>query len=143
MSNDSIQFKIVKSLPTEDVVDLYKEGGWWEEGKASREIIPSIIQGSFCFIVAFDGEHPIGMGRVISDGVSDGYIQDVIVKEKYRRLGIGGELIKRLTKFCVEHQLEWIALVAEPNTSSFYEKHGFQLMKDHHLMIFKGDGRNE
>ena len=51
------------------------------------------MQGSLAFVIALDTQtnHLIGMGRVISDGTSDGYLQDVIVLPEFRKLGIGTE----------------------------------------------------
>jgi ribosomal protein S18 acetylase RimI-like enzyme len=66
------------------------------------------------------------MGRVISDGASDGYIQDVVVLPEFRGRGIGREIIRRLTDRCVAAGLTWIGLVAEPGTQKFYETLGFQ-----------------
>ena len=120
-----IHYEIVKELRVEDVVDLYAAGGWWEETPHNREIIPGMIKGSFCFIVAWDEALPVGMGRVISDGYSDGYIQDLVVKPEYRGQGIGKELVRRLTSYCQEKGLDWIGLVAERNTQGFYADIGF------------------
>lgn len=124
-------------MPTEDVINLYQEGGWWQESELSRAAIPAMIEGSFCFMAVFDGEKLIGMGRVISDGASDGYIQDVVIKKEYRGSGVGGELVRLLTKFCVEKKLDWIGLVAEPNTCQFYEKYGYRVKKGYQLMVLQ------
>jgi ribosomal protein S18 acetylase RimI-like enzyme len=78
----------------------------------------------------------VGMARVISDGVSDAYIQDVVVLKEYRRLGIGRELIRRLTEFCLMHQIEWIGLVSEPGTRKFYEDLGFRELEGYRPMLF-------
>ncbi len=55
--------------------------------------LPRLIRGSFLFAVAVDRKtgHAVGMGRVISDGVSDGYIQDLVVLPEYRKTGIGAQ----------------------------------------------------
>jgi len=134
--SDSIQFEIVKTFPVEEIVNLYKAAEWWKENAHSREIIPPMIQGSFCFMVATCNGNTLGMGRVISDGFSDGYIQDIVVHTKYRSYGIGKELVRRLTHFCIQKKLESIYLIAEPNMSHFYEKFGFKVLKDFQPMIF-------
>jgi N-acetylglutamate synthase-like GNAT family acetyltransferase len=133
---NSIQFEIVKTFPVEEIVNLYKAAEWWEENAHSREIIPPMIQGSFCFMIATCEGNTLGMGRVISDGFSDGYILDIVVHAKYRSCGIGKELVHRLTHFCIEKKLETIYLIAKPGTSYFYEKLGFKVLKDFQPMIF-------
>jgi len=132
-----IEYEVIESAPTEAIVDLYKAGGWWEESAEWRESIPKMIRGSFCFMVARarDGQL-VGMGRAISDGVSDAYIQDVVVKPELRGQGIGAELIRRLTEFCAERKIGWIGLVAEPGTTPFYEKLGYGPLKDYQPMLY-------
>jgi ribosomal protein S18 acetylase RimI-like enzyme len=76
------------------------------------------------------------MGRVISDGASDAYIQDVVVLPAFRRQGVGTELIHRLTRYCVECRIQWIGLVAEPGTQAFYEKLGYLELVDYRAMLY-------
>ena len=68
------------------------------------------------------------MGRIISDGFSDAYIQDVVVLPKYQKKGIGGKLIKFLIEYCLSKGILWIGLIAEPNQDKFYSNLGFKTM---------------
>ena len=139
-----IEYERVSSAPTEAIVDLYRAGGWWHESPRTRGIIADMIRGSFCFMLArtFEGRI-VGMARVISDGVSDAYIQDVVVLPGYRRLGIGRELIRRLTDFCLEREIEWIGLVSEPGTQKFYQNLGFRELEGYRAMIYSKDAGTE
>jgi GNAT superfamily N-acetyltransferase len=122
-----ITYEVVDSAPTEAIVELYKAGGWWREEPSWRAAIPEMIRGSFCFLLAREpGGGIVGMGRVLSDGVSDAYVQDVVVLEAHRRRGIGREIVRRLTERCLEAGIGWIGLVAEPGTPAFYEALGFR-----------------
>jgi len=135
-SND-IKYKLVKSLPVADVVALYKAAKWWEETAHNRKIIPKMIKNSLAFAIAKDGPRTVGMGRIVSDGVSDGYIQDVTVLPAYRGRGIGGEIIRFLVKAGEKHKLDWLGLVAEPGTYPFYRQLGFTDKKGFQLMLYK------
>ena len=131
-----IAYEIVNSAPTEAVVGLYRAGKWWREDPTQRAVIPEMIRGSFCFLVAREPDGRIvGMGRVISDGVSDAYIQDVVVVEAYRGRGIGREIVRRLTERCREARIGWIGLVAEPGTKAFYEPLGFRALAGYEPML--------
>ena len=133
----NVTYEAVKTAPVEDVVALYKSAGWWQESPEARKIIPGMILGSFCFmVVRTDEGRTIGMGRVISDGCSDAYIQDVVVLKEYRGSGIGRELILRLTKVCEEQKIGWIGLVAEPGTQEFYEKLGYGPLERYQPMLY-------
>jgi GNAT superfamily N-acetyltransferase len=79
------------------------------------------------------------MGRVISDGVSDGYIQDLVVMPEYRGTGIGAQIVSKLVKKCLEMGVSWIGLIAEPGTEKFYMSLGFSPMDRHIPLLFHGD----
>ncbi len=123
----SISYEIVEAAPVEEIVELYRAGGWWREDSNWRAIIPKMIAGSFCFMVARSTTGQIvAMGRAISDGVSDAYIQDVVVLRSYRKRGLGAELVRRLAEHCRGAGISWIGLVAEPGTELFYERLSFK-----------------
>ena len=133
----NIEYEVVKSAPIEEIVALYASAGWWQESPEAREVIPAMIQGSFCFMVARSLEgNIVGMARVISDGHSDAYIQDVAVLENYRGQGIGRELVRRMARFCVNRKIGWIGLVAEPGTQGLYENLGFRPLAGYQPMLF-------
>src|SRR5512145_98340 len=118
---ESVSYEAVTSAPVEEVVELYKSAGWWQETPEARAVIAPMIRGSLCFMVARSIEGRIvGMARVISDGYSDAYIQDVVVQPNYRGRGVGRELVRRLTQFCLARKIAWIGLVAEPGTQGLY-----------------------
>ena len=130
--------KIVNEWNVKDIVNLYKAGGWWKESY-EKSGIPALIYGSFAFAVAVDKKNneTIGMARVLSDGTSDAYIQDVVVLPKYRKKGIGKKLILKLIEFCNKKGIYWIALISEPDQEQFYEKLGFKHMKHYTPMKFE------
>ena len=128
-------FEIVTEAPVEAIVELYRAGGWWKESAAAREVIPAMIRGSYCFMVARSGGRIVGMGRAISDGVSDAYIQDVVVLHEHRGQGIGRELVKRLTQHCLDRKIAWIRPIAEPGTKGFYEGLGFRPLEGYQPLL--------
>jgi len=118
---------IVRSHPTEEIVELYREGNWWKEGHDPAGV-PGLIEGSFRFAVAVPegGGKAAGMGRAISDGVSDAYIQDVVVRKELRKLGIGRAIVELLLAELEEAGIGWIGLIAEEGSYDFYRELGFQ-----------------
>ncbi len=132
MKKSEIEIRFVKSWSEDDIVRLYKVGGWWKDSY-DKSGIKQLIKGSFCFAVVIDKKtkKTIGMGRVLSDGVSDGYIQDLVILPEYRKKGIGKKLTKSLIDYCKSKGIKWIALVSEPNQENFYKKIGFKEMKNY------------
>jgi len=135
----NVEIKIVDKWPVDEVVNLYKAGGWWKDHYDSSGL-KDLIKGSFAFAVAIDIEtkKAVGMGRLLSDGVSDAYIQDLIVLHEYRDQGIGREIVKVLVNHCKKNKINWIGLIAEPGQDGFYSNLGFKQMKNYTPMKFKG-----
>ena len=129
MDTKGIEIRFVDSWPEDEIIELYKAGGWWKESYRPSGIKP-LIKGSFAFAVVIDtkSQKAIGMGRIISDGVSDAYIQDLVIHSEYRRQGIGKQLVKSLLEKCSSAGLLWIGLIAEPDQDDFYSPLGFKPM---------------
>lgn len=137
---DAIAVQIVQAWDGNEIANLYRAGGWWKEEYDPKEL-SRLILGSFLFVVASDLKtgRAVGMGRVIADGVSDGYIQDLVVLPDYRKTGIGARIVSILVKKCVERGISWIGLIAEPGTENFYLPFGFHPMEGHTPLIFRSD----
>jgi GNAT superfamily N-acetyltransferase len=137
---DNIAIQLVHLWDEVEIANLYRAGGWWKDEYDPQEL-PRLIQGSFLFAVAVNIKtgRAVGMGRVISDGVSDGYIQDLVVLPEYRKTGIGTQIVSTLVKKCVELGISWIGLIAEPDTEKFYLPFGFHPMEGHTPLIFRSD----
>ena len=88
---------------------------------------------------AFDGGRLIGMGRALSDGAGDAYIQDIVVDPDYRKQGIGGAIVKMLVAELRDAGVSWIGLVGAPGTEKFYRELGFAPLKDHIPMRYAGE----
>ena len=74
------------------------------------------------------GDEIIGVGRAISDGASDSYLQDITVKKSYRGKGIGSRIIDLLVEHLNRDGLKWIGLIAERGSHGFYDRLGFNKM---------------
>ncbi len=130
--------RFVKDWPAQEIIKLYESAGWWDGSKPSS--VRKIILGSFVYAVAVDEEtgKAVGMGRAMSDGVSDAYIQDIVVLPEYRRREVGKKLIVALRDYCLAKKVAWIALIAEPGTEQFYRGLGFQEMEGNTPMRYAG-----
>ncbi len=123
----------VLSDPTPDQIRqisaLYYAQGWFTDAEMNLpDLIPKIVAGSHCFMIAAAENEIVGMGRSISDRVSDAYIQDVAVKAEYRGRGIGSEIIRALLRHLHADGIHWVGLIAEPGSSEFYRYLGFEEM---------------
>ena len=134
-----ITYKLTKEVDLQQLVRLYRTAGWWSEKNDKIEFLADLVKRTFLFLAAYDGDELIGMGRSISDGVSDAYIQDVTVLPEYRKQGIGGMIVRTLVENLRSRGINWIGLIGEPGTQHFYEELGFTIMKDYIPMHYKGN----
>lgn len=133
-----IKIRFVSSVGKSELIELYKDAGWWrEEYGADTSFLDGIASGSFCFAGAFLDGRLIGMGRALSDGCSDAYIQDVAVLKKYRGMGIGRKIVSAIVERLEDNGIDWIGLVAEPGTGKFYGKLDFKTVRGFKLMLLE------
>jgi spermidine synthase len=130
-----------------EIIRLYQEAGWWTgQAHENPELIRRIVTGSHCFVLAHEGDKIIGMGRAISDGISDAYIQDVAVLPEFRGQSVGTGVMQEILKQLRADGLQWIGLIAGRHSHPFYRKLGFEEMPAATAMLlmmnFEGDIRD-
>ncbi len=138
MINQNIDIRLVKNWDEKEIVKLYKSAGWWRNSY-NPSGIKKLIKGSFAFAVVIDSKsgNTIGMGRILSDGVSDAYIQDLVILPQYQAKGIGKMLVKSLVDYCLSRNILWIGLISEPGQDNFYLSLGFKPMDKYTPMKYQ------
>ncbi len=111
-----------------ELIALYIAEDWWISATDNAALVRALVKGSHCFVLAMNGETVAGMGRAISDGVSDAYIQDITVRRDLRGQGIGSEIINKLQERLSCDGISWVALIAEKGSGPFYQRLGFTPM---------------
>jgi GNAT superfamily N-acetyltransferase len=140
--DNSFRVDLVRSWQEDQIVDLYRAAGWWKEEMDANKI-NDLIKGSFLFAVAIDIStgRAVGMGRVISDGTADAYIQDLVVQDDWRCWGVGKMILSILLEECKFRKITWIGLIAEPGKEEFYGSLGFTPMLEHVPMLFHEEAK--
>ena len=140
----SVIFQNVIEWDIQEIVDLYRAAGWWEEHYDPDGIQP-LIRGSFIFVVGICEKtgRAVAMGRIISDRVNTGYIQDLCVLEEFRGKQIGSHLLDFLIQVGRNAGLIHLTLIAEPDTLYFYEKSGFIYEEGLIFLLQKTGGTHE
>ena len=129
-----IEYRLEKNLPLQQVMELYQEGGWLN-GDDSEAFIRRMLAGTFAIMAAFDAESGrlLGLMRALSDGCSDAYLLDLVVRQDCRRQGIGREIVTRLSDHLSRLGIEWIVCIGAPGTDSFYSRIGACRRMENHL----------
>lgn len=141
---DEIHIETVKEADAAQVLELYRLAGWWEMDMDDRheKKVAAIISQTWRFVIAKQDEKIIGMGRAISDGISDAYIQDVTVHPDWRGKGIGKAIIHTLVQGLKQDGLGWIGLISEPGYERFYENLGFAQMQGYTPFLLNQNKEN-
>ena len=111
-------------------VDIYRKlresVGWTN---FSVEQTERGLSRSLYSIAAFDAREPVGMGRIVGDGIYN-VICDIVVSPDYQGKGLGTRIMDRLLDFLKEQTPEngrtSVQLIAEKGKESFYERFGFE-----------------
>ena len=87
--------KITKesSVSIDDVLHLYQAVGWTNYTNQSQ-MLEQALSHSLATYLARDGEKIVGLVRLVGDGFSSVFVQDLIVLPSYQRQGIGSNLMK-------------------------------------------------
>lgn len=87
------------------------------------------LENSVYLTVAYDGDRPVGMARVVGDGGYMNLIADVMVIPEYQKKGIGGQLIKNVNRYLDDLGKDGLCimvnLMATAGNEGFYEKYGY------------------
>ncbi|MBM7553123.1 GNAT family N-acetyltransferase [Thalassobacillus pellis] len=114
---------------------LYEDVGW----SAYTEDMPRLERGinnSLKVLSAWHNQDLIGLIRVIGDGETIIYIQDILVQEKYQNNGIGSLLLDEVLS--IYNGVRQIVLLTDDSESvrAFYEKHDFKSCDQGDLVAF-------
>ena len=77
----------------EDVFYLYQAVGWTNYTN-QPQMLERALSHSLAIYLALDGDAVVGLIRLVGDGFSSVFVQDLIVLPSYQRQGIGSSLMK-------------------------------------------------
>lgn len=110
----------------EEILDLYQSVGWLNYVNYP-EMLKNAYANSLKIFGAYENEKLIGIIRVVGDGYSIVFVQDIIVLPEYQRHGIGTALLKRVLD-TYEHVYQKTLLTDNTErTIQFYKSLGFQM----------------
>ena len=77
-------------------------------------------------LVAEEEEQPIGFVLAERNSKAAAHVSYVFVRKKYRREGLGSQLMSQFLHTCRRKGIKYIDLHAKRNTLPFYHKFGFR-----------------
>ena len=117
----------------EDVLHLYQAVGWTNYTN-QPQMLEQALPHSLAVYLAFDGEKIVGLIRLVGDGFSSVFVQDLIVLPTYQRQGIGSALMKQaLGDFKGAYQVQLVTEDTE-RTLEFYRSMGFEILSTYNCI---------
>ena len=111
----------------ENVLHLYQAVGWTNYTH-QPEMLEKSLSHSLAIYLALDGEAIVGLVRLVGDGFSSVFVQDLIVLPSHQRQGIGSALMKEaLGDFKEVYQIQLATEQTEKNLG-FYRFLGFETL---------------
>ncbi|MDP3092898.1 MAG: GNAT family N-acetyltransferase [Nitrospira sp.] len=117
----TVTFSEKKSLQPEQLLTLFQQAPW-AKGRTLNDA-RDMLRHTDVALCAWDGDHLVGFGRVLTDFVYRATIWDVIVDEAYQKQGIGAEIVQRILHHPRLKKVELFWLCTR--RPGFYEKLGF------------------
>ena len=122
-----ITIKKQEFVKLEDILHLYQAVGWTNYTN-QPQMLEQALPHSLVVYLAFDGEKIVGLIRLVGDGFSSVFVQDLIVLPSYQRQGIGSALMKEaLEDYKEVYQVQLATEQTEKNVG-FYRSMGFETL---------------
>lgn len=107
------------------LADLRQAVGW---NRMERDLADPRLRNAF-HLCAFDGDRLVGYAAVASNGVTDAYIQDVMVHPDCQGQGVGTQLMERILLRLKAEGIYMVSVIyGDHSLQAFYEKFGFTTM---------------
>ena len=122
-----ITIKKQEIVKLEDVLHLYQAVGWTNYTH-QPQMLEQALSHSLVIYLALDGDAVVGLIRLVGDGFSSVFVQDLIVLPSYQRQGIGSSLMKEALKdYKDAYQVQLVTEETE-RTLEFYRFMGFETL---------------
>ena len=108
----------------EEICRLYSEVGWTAYTK-NMQALEQGYRNSLLVLAAYENDDLLGIIRVVGDGFTVVFVQDLLVFPEKQRQGVGTALLKAvLDRY---HDVRQIQLTTDqnPRTIAFYKSMGF------------------
>lgn len=119
-----IQIKQYSEYKESEIIQLYRSVGWSNYAQ-NPDMLRLAYMHSLLVLGAYLGDRLVGIIRIVGDGHSIIYVQDIIVQPEYQREGIGSILLGEIMKRYADVYQKVLLTENQPKTVSFYKNMGF------------------
>ncbi|MFF2051972.1 GNAT family N-acetyltransferase [Leifsonia sp. NPDC058194] len=128
--HDGLHFDVDDVPDPADLVSLYDAVGWSAYTQDPERLERAVQQSLGVAVCWSDGSTLVGLARVVGDGVTIAYLQDVLVHPGFQRRGVGARLVDAVFAPFDDVRQHVLLTDAEPGQRAFYEALGFTEVHD-------------
>ena len=120
-----MKYEINNPVSAKQIADLRESVGWNRMEESYRDLKMT----NLFHIACYENDLLIGYVCVVSNNVTDAYIQDLMVHPSYQNKGIGTSLMNQTISKIKEMKIYMISVIyGEEPLRKFYEKFSFTTM---------------
>lgn len=119
----------------DEILNLYKSVGWVNYVN-NPDMLKNAYTNSLKILAAYKNDELLGIIRVVGDGYSIVYIQDIIVLPEYQRCGIGTALLNKILEIYQNVYQKTLLTDNTEKTIQFYKSIGFTMDTDMECRAF-------
>ena len=123
------QIKEYLEYRAEAILHLYERVGWTNYTD-NPTMLENAYKNSLKIYGAYDGDKLVGIIRVVGDGYSIVYIQDILVLPEYQHQGIGKALVEKVLDTYKHVYQKTLMTDNTEKTIQFYKSVGFLMDTD-------------
>lgn len=131
----NIIFQEEKTISQIDLKDLYEDVEWFAYTKDLNQL-QQALESSLYVLSAWEEERLVGLVRVVGDGLTIIYIQDILVLNRYQNQGIATKLMNQVMEKYKDVRQKVLLTEEAPDVRHFYEKNGFHSCDQGTLVAF-------
>ena len=123
-----MEYKILKNgiVRPDEIEDLRGVVGW----DRSEGIYEQVLQRHYAYYTARSASGKlIGYVSVLSDGIADAFLLDLMVHPEHQRSGLGKQLVKQAVSDMKQAGIQCVQVTFNDHLEPFYAKCGFHIFK--------------
>ena len=128
-------YKYNETVSAKALSDLREVVGW----NRMEDEYNNPLMTSYYHIAVYEDDKMVGYIDSVSNGVTDAYIQDLMVHPDYQGKGLGTELMNQMITYLKENRIYIISVVFEESLKPFYDRFGFSSMLCGQMETYSGN----
>ena len=131
----TITFSNEKHIDKEQLEKLYNDAEWYAYTN-DLDLLQQAINQSLYVLTAWEDAKLVALIRVVGDGLTIIYIQDILVLKEYQNKGIATQMLQDVLNKYDDVRQKVLLTEEAPDVRHFYEKNSFESCDKGELVAF-------